>query len=467
MQSYIRIRIFTEVIIMKIIIVGIGKVGYVVAQELAAEKHDVTVIDTNETVIGDAMSRIDVIGVNGDGTTCSVLTQAGVESCELLIALTNSDEVNLLCCLLAKQMGAKSTVARVRTPHYNDELELIKDSLGLSMTVNPERDAADEILRILKFPAAMNVESFAKGKCYLASFVADENCRLCGKAIKESFAGKDDSALVCAVRRGSEVVIPTGDYVIKCGDTVAVLAKPYEIDSFFESAGIKVNDVNSAVIVGGGRISHYLIGELNKRRVRTIIIERDRKRSEDLAYVFPHSDIICADGTSRSVLSEIGLDNVDSICCLTGIDEENILLSLYAKSAAPAIKTITKINKIDFEEVVKNLDIGSVVYPKNSSANRILQYVRARQNVIGSGVETLYRIIDNKVEALSFSVGADCRLLGSTLRELKIKSGILVGCIERGGHVFIPHGQDKLEAGDSVVIVTTIAGLTDLEDILE
>ncbi len=450
---------------MKIIVVGIGKVGYTVAEQLAAEHHDVTVVDTNEAVLADALGALDVIGVRGNGAVYSVLGDAGVEECDLLIALTGSDEINLLCCLLARKLGANSTIARVRNPEYSDELELVRDSLGLSMAVNPEREAAAEILRILQFPSAMNVDTFAKGKIDLVSFIADKGCLLCSLPVKQSFAKISAKALICAVERGDAVFIPSGDFVIEEGDTVAALAFPQELPDFFKEIGIPVNDVKNTMIIGGGRIAHYLASDLGRLNMRTTIIERDAAAAENLSLLHPDADVVCGDGTNRALLLEEGLRETSALCCLTGFDEENILLSLYAKSIAPDIKTITKVNRIAFQEVIRTLDIGSVIYPKYTTANRILQHVRAKQNSIGSSVETLYKIIDNKVEALEFHVSDDSAIADVSLEELTLRANVLIGCISRGGRVFIPHGKDMLRAGDSVIVVTTIAGLSDLDDI--
>jgi len=448
---------------LKIIVVGIGKVGYTVAEQLVAEGHDVTLIDTNENVLNEALGELDVIAVGGTGASRKVLVEAGVDECDLLIALTGSDETNLLICLLARKLGANGTIARVRNPVYNEDISLIRDSLGLSMAINPEREAADEILRILKFPSAKNIDIFAKGKVNMVSFVADKRCYLCGKPIKETFSKLN--ALACAVERKNNIFIPYGDSVIKENDIVAVLVSPDEIPSFFKSIGLPVNSIQSTIIIGGGRIAHYLAVEMARLKMKTTIIERKPEEAERLSYLLPNANVICGDGTNRGLLMEEGLGNASAICCLTGFDEENIVLSLFAKSVDPNIKTIAKVNKLAFQEVVNSLDIGSIIYPKYITANQILQHVRAKQNNIGSNVETLYKIIDNKVEALEFHVSEDSELVNTTLEEMSLRNNVIIGAINRKGKVFIPHGKDKLEIGDSVIIVTTISGLSDLDDI--
>lgn len=450
---------------MNIIVVGIGKVGYTVAEQLTSEMHDVTIIDIDKDVVDETIGELDVQAICGNGASRKVLDEAGIEDCDLLIALTGSDETNLLCCLLARKLGANGTIARVRTPSYNEDIRLIKDSLGLSMAVNPEKEAADEIFRIIRFPSAKNIDSFAKGKIDLVSFVANKKCTLCGHAIKDSFQKIKAKALIGAIERGKNVFIPNGDTIIQENDTIVLLATPDEIVHFFKETGMQTSEVESVMIIGGGRLGQYLALELARHKIKTTIIEQNKETAENLSFLLPKANVICGDGTNKTLLIEEGLIDFDAVCSLTGIDEENILLSLYTKSMSHDTKTITKVNKIAFQEVVRSLDLGSVIYPKNLTANLILQHVRARKNNIGNNVETLYKIIDNKVEALEFNVAEDSSLLNITLEELNLRDNVIIGCINRRGRVFIPHGKDTLKAGDQVIVVTTITGLTDFDDI--
>ena len=452
---------------MKIVVIGIGKVGYTVAEQLVGENHDVTLVDTSTEVLRDALGSLDAIGVSGNGATRTTLNEAGAGESELVIALTGSDEVNLLCCLIAKKLGARGTIARVRNPEYHKDLAVFSDSLGLTMAVNPEREASLEIFRLLKFPTAINVDVFSQGMIDLVSFEIVSGCNLCDKCIKDSFWGIEYNVLACAVERGDEVFIPKGDFVVREGDVMAAMIPPHEMTDFFKAIGIPVKRVKNAVIVGGGVIAQYLIGKLSGLKMDVTVIEKDPETAEKLSFLFPDANIVCADGTNRDVLLEEGLQNADALCALTGFDEENIFLSLYAKSAVPGIKTVTKVNKIAFQELTGILDIGSVVYPKYITADKILQHVRARQNNVGSNVETLYKIIDNKVEALEFRVAEDSFVANKTLIDLKLKPNVLIGAVTRDGHVFIPHGNDKLLPGDSVVVVTTITGISNLDSIIE
>ncbi len=453
---------------MNIIVVGIGKVGYTVADQLTQENHDVTIIDTNEDVINDTLQDIDVIGVIGNGATSRVLSEAGVEDCDMLIALTGSDELNIITCLLAKKMGADSTIARVRNIEYNKDLNIIKDSLGLTMSVNPEREAAAEIQRILKFPTARNVTFFGHDQVDLLTFTANKSCALTGKAIKDSFSRLKTQALACAVERGNDVFIPGGDFIINEGDTVAVLTPTKTAPEFFKQIGLKSQHIKNIMIIGGGKIALYLANALNHLNINTTIIEKELSTALSFGELFPHINVVHGDGTNRSLLLEEGLLDADAFVCLTGIDEENIVLSLFAKNASPEIKTITKVNHTLFREVIKTLDIDSVVYPKFTTAGTILKAVRAKASgQERSDVQKLTRIINNKVEAIEFEVTPDSKLIGKTLLELDIRENILLGSITRNDDVIIPKGSDSLQNGDTVVVVTTTERLSKLDDILK
>lgn len=453
---------------MNIIVIGIGKVGYTVAEQLTQEGHDVTIIDTDESVINDTLQDIDVIGIIGSGSTSKTLKYAGVEDCDMVIALTGSDEVNILCCLIAKKLGAKNTIARVRNPQYSGDLHIIKDSLGLTMAVNPEREAAAEFLRTLEFPTARNVSIFGQGKVDILSFVANKSCNLIDKPIKDSFARIKTPALACAIERGNEVFIPDGNFVIKENDTVAVLTSKKTASEFFKKIGFKVDDIKNIMIIGGGKIAVYLAKLLNNINVNTTIIEKDLDVAKELSSMLDNINIVHGDGTNRSLLLEEGLKEADAFCCLTGIDEENIVLSLFAKSVNPNAKTIAKVNHGIFREVINKLDIDSVIYPKFTTANIILKQVRAMDSGDHSdNVKTLTRIINNKIEAIEFSVAHDSRLINKPIQELNIRKNILLGSITRGEKVIIPNGSDILCPDDTVVLITATERLSSLDDILE
>lgn len=451
---------------MRIIIVGCGKVGRTIAEQLNEEGHEITVIDLRADVVHDVVEDLDIMGIVGNGSTYSVLMEARVEEADLLIAVAASDELNLLCCLIARKAGGCHTIARVRNPEYNQEVGFIKEELGLSMSVNPDRAAALEIARVLRFPFATKIDTFAKGKVDMVQLPIAKDSVLNGVKLADLSTKIKCKVLVCAIERGKEILIPSGNVVLHDGDKILVVAAEKQADLFFKQAGIKGNRVKNIMIVGGSRIAFYLAKELVRSGIKVKIIEKDKNRCQQLSELIPQALIICGDGSDQNVLLEEGLAHAEAFASLTNLDEENILLSLYAGQKSNA-KLITKINRVTFEEVVNTMPIGSIIYPKYITAYNILRYVRAMQNSFGSNVETLYKIIHNKVEALEFRVRENSPLVGIPLKELKLKNNLLVGYINRNGTVFIPNGQDTIQVGDTVIIVTTNTGLNDLSDILK
>lgn len=450
---------------MRIIIVGAGKVGYTVANQLNTEGHGVTIVEKDEAVLNDILGAIDIDGFLGSGMDLEILRNAGIDEADLFIALTGDDKQNLLLCLLARKLGAKNTIARIRQPEYNGIIKLIAEELGLSLVVNPEKEAAMEIARILELPMARKVETFAHGRVEMVDYDVDEDSPMCGKLIREAFANTR-SALICAVARGDDVYIPLGDFRIEQGDVITAIAPTGKIYGFFREVGIKHNSIKRAIISGGGRTSFYLARQLLSQHIRATIIEQDIQVAHTLAEMLPNAEICIGDGTSQSVLDENGISRADAFCCLTGIDEENILTSLYARHISPTIKTVTKLNRVELIPVVKPLGMGSVVSPKMIAADRIISYVRARQNGVGSGVRTLYRIVDNKAEAIEFDVSEESRLIDVPIKNLILKDNVILACINRKGKIISPRGNDALHSGDTVIVVTTHTGFDVLDDIL-
>ena len=450
---------------MKIIIVGCGKVGRTITEELSKENHDVTVIDTDITAIHDVTNNFDVMGVVGDGVSYSVLKEAGVDEADLLIAVTTSDEQNLLCCLFAKKAGNCCTIARVRNPIYNNEINFIKKELGLSMVINPEYAAATEIARIIRFPSAIEIDTFAKGQVELMKFIVNDNLSINGLNLIQVAKKIKSEVLVCAVERNNEVTIPNGSFEIQAGDIVSIIASPKEAKDFFKKIGIETHQVKNTIIVGGGTIAYYLSKQLIDMGISVKIIEQDQKRCEELSERLPEAVIIHGDATNQDILFEEGITHCESFISLTGIDEGNIFLSLFAQQTSSA-KIITKINRISFDEIINTFHLGSLIYPKFITAEYILQYVRAMQNSMGSNVETLYRIIENKVEALEFHISENSIITSAPLGELPIKDNILIACIIRNGKTIIPNGNSQIQSGDSVIIVTTENGLRNIQNIL-
>lgn len=450
---------------MKIIIVGLGKVGQSLAKELSGEDNDITVIDKNEDAVEEIASQYDVMGIVGNGSTYSTQMEAGIESADLLIAVTGSDELNLLCCLIAKKAGNCHTIARVRNPEYSTELDFIKEELGLAMVINPERAAASEIAQVLRFPSAIGVNTFAKSRVELLKFRLPEESILNGVRLSELSRCIRGNVLVCAIERGENLIIPDGNSVLREKDLVSIVAPTSDANNFFHQAGIVTNQVKSIMIVGGSSIAYYLTKMMLASGIRVKLVEKNKARCEALCDLLPKATIVYGDGSDKELLLEEGIGRYESFAALTNIDEENILLSLYARKTGNK-KIITKINRIAFDEVVKELDLDTIVHPKDVTTEHIVRYVRSMKNSLGSNVETLHRIIDGKAEALEFVIRNKSKVTDILLQELKIKKGILVASIGRKGKVIIPRGSDQIKVGDSVVIITREKGLNDIDDII-
>ena len=450
---------------MKIIIVGCGKVGTTLAEQLNRENHDITLIDCDSEALQSISDSTDVMSVTGNGAVYQVQMEAGIKEADLLIATTNSDELNMLCCLIAKKAGNCHTIARIRNPEYSAEINYIREELNLSLAINPELAAAREIARLLRFPNAIKIELFAKGRIELLKFLIPKESILDRMKVMDVVSRLKSNVLICAVERGDDVVIPDGNFEMRGGDKMSFIAPHADCADFFRKAGIENNTVNSAMFVGGGKLTVYLAKALADTKIKIKIIEQDEERCRILSEILPHAMIIHGDGSDQKLLLEEGIRQTEAFASLTGFDEENILLSLYAASQSRA-KLITKVNKISFENVINSLNLGSVIYPKMLTADIILQYVRAMQNSMGSNIETLYKIVADKAEALEFRVRGDSPVLGIPLEKLRTRNNLLVACINRNGRIIMPRGKDTLEAGDTVIIVTTHTGLNDLKDIL-
>lgn len=453
---------------MKIIIVGAGKVGDTLADQLSGEDNDVTVVDRDYAAVQAISNEYDIMGIVGSGTDHSVLEEAGVEKADLLIAVTGSDEMNMLTCLIAKKAGNCQTIARVRNPEYNREIRYIKEELGLAMVINPEFAAAMEIARILRFPSAIKIETFAKDRVEALKFRVPEGSVLDFMTVSEITTKlRCNEVLVCTVERGEEAIIPDGNFVMRERDVISVIASPKKASQFFKKIKVQTNQVKDTMIVGGGKITFYLAKLLLSMGIDVKIIENNRDRCEHLSDLLPQATIISGDGVDQALLMEEGLMKTDSFVTLTNMDEENILLSLFARNKHTKMKVITKINSIAFDEVINKLDLDSIIYPKYVTAEHIVRFVRAMKNSIGSNVETLHHLVDNKVEALEFCIRENAPVLNVPLEKLRLKDNLLIGCINRGRKIITPKGQDMLMLGDTVVVITTNKGLNDISDILK
>lgn len=451
---------------MKIIIVGFGKVGSTLTEQLYSEGHDVVVVDLLEKKLETAVSDYDVMTVQGNGASYNVQLEAGVEEADLLIAVTASDELNLLCCLIARKAGQCHTIARVRNSMYNKEINFIKEQLGISMIINPELATAREIAKLLRFPSAIQIDTFARGRAELLKFKLRPEFGLDGLRVMDIMEKLNCDVLVCGIERKEEVTIPNGNFVLRDHDNVSIMATPQNASKFFSKIGVNTHRVKDTLIIGGGKITYYLAHQLLDMGIRVKVIENDKDRCLQLSNLLPKANILYGDGTDETLLLSEGLHNTQSVVSLTNFDEENLLISLFAMKHSNA-KIIAKVNRITFNDIINELDIGSVVYPKYLTANYILKYVRATQNAQGSNVETLYKILDKRAETLEFCIRENSPVVGVPLMELNLKDNLLLCCINHKGKIIIPRGQDSIQVGDTVMVVTTNTGLRDIRDILK
>lgn len=451
---------------LNIIIVGCGKVGITLVEQLGKEGHDITIIDKNARKIQEITNLYDVLGLVGNGASYSVQMEAGIEKTDLIIAVTESDELNLLCCTIAKRVGNCAAIARVRTPDYSREVGYLREKLGLAMIINPELEAAKEAARVLYLPTALEVNSFAHGQAELIKFKVPDGNILDGMKIAYLGAKIAKDILICAIERAGRVYIPSGDFQMAKGDIIS-FASPRKIaKAFLEKIGFQTNRVKNTMIIGGGKAAYYLAKQLIGMGISVKIIETNQARCDELHILLPKAIIINGDGTDQELLKEEGIEYAESFVALTGIDEENILLTLHARQVSNA-KVITKINRINFKDVISNLDLGSVIYPRYITSEAIIAYVRAKKDSMNSNIETLYHMFDHQVEAIEFSVDAASALTDVPLKDLALKKNLLIAFINRHGSILIPSGQDCIQVGDTVMIVTTHTGFNDIRDILK
>ncbi|MBD5445656.1 MAG: Trk system potassium transporter TrkA [Lachnospiraceae bacterium] len=451
---------------MQIIVVGCGNVGSTLTEQLSSEGHNITVIDVDNQKLQNLVNSNDVMGVIGNGVSFAVQKEAGVEHAHLLIAVTGSDEVNLLCCLIARKTGGCHTIARVRNPIYSMEIGYIKEELGLSMIVNPEFAAAQEMARLLKFPSAITIDTFTKGRVEVVKYRVGADSVLCDQSLQQINSRLKADVLICTVERDENVYIPGGNFIIRERDEISIVGTTQKTLAFFKKLGAAVTRARNAMIIGGGETSFYLAKQLLAMGLQIKIIEIDKERCEELSELLPDAIIIHGDGTDRNLLMQEGIMQTEAFVSLTNVDEENIMLSLFAKSLTKA-KLITNVHRISYDEIIDSLDIGSIIYPKYLTAELILKYVRAMDNSLGSNIETLYRLNDNRTEALEFYIKEGSPVVGIPLQDLPIKPNILICAINHRGTITIPGGQSIIQVGDTVIVVTTNTGLNAIGDILK
>ena len=452
---------------MKIVIVGDGKVGFALTAQLAQEGHDIVVIDNNKKVLQESAEQLAVMVDHGNGGGGKAQKQPGVEDADPLIAATSADEINLLCCIVARKLGSAHTIATVRNPEYVEQIYFLKDELGLSMTINPERAAAREISRLLQFPSFLKRDSFAKGRAEIVEMVIKEGSVLEDKLLSELYQIAKVQVLVCAVKRGGRAYIPDGSFRLMRGDRIFVTAPTHNLARLIKHLGLQTQKIREVILVGGSSIAYYLAMDLFLNGIRVKIIESQAERCLELAELLPKAMIIHGDGANQSVLLAEGIEKTDAVVTLTNLDEENFLVSMYA-NYLKVPKVITKINRTEFNDIFQDKGIDCVVSPKLLTANDIVRYVRAMQNKTGDSMITLHRIADDMAEAMESPVTEETRHLGETLIKIRLRPNILIACINRRGKIIIPKGDDTIELNDTVIVVTTAEQrINELNDIFE
>lgn len=452
--------------VMNIVIGGCGKIGTNILESLINEGHNVVCIDPNHKVIEELTNIYDVMGVCGNASDCETLEEANINNTELFVAVTGSDELNMLSCFIAKKMGAKHTIARIRNPEYNDKsLDFMRKQLGLSMSINPDLLVARELFNILQLPSAIKVETFSRRNLEMIEFSIKPDSKLHNLKLSEFKAKYKVNLLIGIVQRGNEVYIPNGDFILQEGDHLAITTSHSEIEKLLKELGALKKKAKNIMILGGSRTSYYLAKLLCNIGVYPKIIEKDFARCQELCEELPKATIIHGDGTTQELLLEEGLQDMDAFVALTGMDEENILLSIFAETKnVPTV--ISKINRAEFIHMAQNLGLDCIVSPKDCISGVMLRYARALKNSMGSNVETLYKLMDGKAEALEFNVKAESPLINIPLKDLEIKKNILIAGIIRGRKTIIPGGDDVILPDDKVLILATEHKLNDLKDVL-
>ena len=451
---------------MNIIIVGCGQVGTTLARELGEDGNNITVVDTSFASVQAVTNKLDVMGVIGNGASHTTLMEAGIDTADLIIAVTNSDELNLLCCILAKKQSNCKTIARVRSHRYNEEADYLKNELGLAMVINPEFASAEEIARVLRFPSALSIEPFCGGRVELLKFRLPEDSKIIGMSVREVTTKYKSEVLFCTAERGGESFIIKGDFVFNAKDVISIICEPKSAEDFFGKIGYKTEAVKDAIIASAGEITNYLCSIFAKGKVNIKVIDPDRSVCENLSTEFPTVTAVNGKITDQELLLEEGIERTDAFIALGKTDEENILASLFAHDCGTK-KIVTKIKKAEYADMVTRLDLDTVFSPQSIVADMIVRFVRATRSTLGSNVETMYNVIQGEVEASEFRITAESPIVGKPLMQLKFKPDVLIAAITRADKVILPRGNDVISVGDSVIVVSKITGLNSVLDILE
>jgi len=449
---------------MKIVIAGGGKVGSVLCAELATGENDIILIEKIETRLDNLISKYDISGIVGNGASYDIQQEAGVKNCDIFIAVTAQDEVNIMACILAKKLGAKYTIARVRNPEYSSHFDYVRESLGVNLMINPELESARSIARIIKFPTVLSIQSFANNRVELIEIEVAANSPLANLSLND-FRNKFGDVLVCAISRKNDTLIPSGENKLLVGDHAYVIGNKPSIRKFYKTICPQKTKVQSALIIGGGRLTYYLLDFLKEYRMDIKVIEQKREVAEELSAAYPNVEIILGDGTDQDVLHQEGIGNYNAFISLIGVDEENIIASLFA-SQQNVEKVITKVNRELLLKIFDSAGIESIITPKRVIANTILRFIRSLGNTSVSDVEALYRLANNEAEAIQFKVKDTSRVIHTPLVKLNTKPNLIVACIIRNHKLIIPSGQDVIKPNDHVIIVTKEKSLDDIDDII-
>lgn len=451
---------------MKIVIIGLGTIGRTILKRLSEDGHSITIIDEQKNLIESLIEKYDVFGIVGNGACMDIQNEANTKEADVVIASTRNDELNILACLVAKKLGVRHTIARVRNPDYRKQIAEMKDDLGISMIVNPERETASEIFNLISLPSVARVEHFAKGKVLLVEIVAKEGCSLVGESLVSLGRMLSTKVLICAVQRGEQVIIPSGSFIIEAGDRIHFTADAKNLGDFLSEVNLVKSPFHKIMIVGGSRIGFYLADELAKKQYAVKLVESNIERAETLAELLPQVTVVYGNGTQHDLLLEEGIESMDAFVALTNIDEENILVSMFANKRKVK-KTITKVKSDDLSAMFNECGIDNNVSPKHIVASRVIGYIRALEKSRGNNVLTLYQLVNNRVEALEFSARKPERIYDKPLRELRIKENCLIACIIRNNEVIIPNGNSEIRLGDNVVVLTTHKNFDDLMDVFD
>ncbi len=450
---------------MKIVIVGAGKMGIAIIKYVCHENHEVVLIDNDSKVVEDVINNYDVMGVTGNGVSYELQKTAGTDKADFFIAVTASDETNMLACLIAKKLGATSTIARVRDHDYTKQIELMTGALEISRTINPELESAKEIFRILNFPEALKVESFAHGNADITEFYIGDDSPLVGMSLSQINSKLGIQILVCAVERENEVIIPNGQFIIKGKDKISIISSQEQSKAFVLKLGLSSVKMKNIMIIGASKITYYLAEVLIKNNYNVKIIEMDPEKARQISEEIPKANVILGDGSNQTVLQEEGITRFDAVVCLTGFDEENIIISLYANQLKVQ-KIITKVNKASFAGLLESIQMGSVIFPQEIAANQIVSHIRSVANAGGNNIITLHKIVGGKVEAYEFLATLSSKVINTSLKDLELKKNVLIGGIIRDHQIIIPSGMTSIKENDSVIVVSKGRILNDLDDIL-